>query len=480
MKLYGRDLIFLGCITVTGLSFAGSAFAAPARQANKGPTGPLAQYVSEGNRLLTLHQFQPSIVQYEKALELDPKNPVVKENLALAHNNWGIFLFNNQKKIQEAYSQFQEALEIFPSLAIAKSNMTKLEAVAQRMGMQLGKQDKAPEQEGAPEEGDKQEAAGGKANPNAGQSGDSQVPGYEKSGPEGKVPPNTAAKNEQPAPSAGSKRSFKAGVTGGAAPPAGADTMSVPANPVTTQTAEPPAVVPLVQSAPSAQSNSAAPPQSTSAAPANPASADPFAAEPTVQLTLPPEAGSKRYVSSPEVQTPPSQNQYLYSTPVQGAAPAAAAPAAPSVVPAQTKATFDVDEIAAPGQATPGTAPAADPNAPHTQVYSDEQAGTSVKIFSKPPEQAPPPPVQQAPPVVVPEPVTAAPPPAPVQTAAPPATTGTIEEQLSTLEMRLYGRKQNKAPIFKRLEKLEGDTSGAKGQGTVQERVDALLHAYGL
>jgi hypothetical protein len=113
---------------------------------------------------------------------------------------------------------------------------------------------------------------------------------------------------------------------------------------------------------------------------------------------------------------------------------------------------------------------------PSVQVYESEQPGSSVKITSH--SQPPPPP---PPPVMTPPP----PPPAVAQPAAAPASDSalagaTIEEQLTAIEMKVFGKKQKSLPILKRLEKLETGTSGSVGEGTVQERVSRLLHSYGL
>ena len=51
---------------------------------------------------------------------------------------------------------------------------------------------------------------------------------------------------------------------------------------------------------------------------------------------------------------------------------------------------------------------------------------------------------------------------------------GTIEDQLSSVEVKVYGHKQEDMPVLKRLEKLEIDTSGTISQGTIKERLEHL------
>ncbi|HEY9776310.1 MAG TPA: hypothetical protein V6C81_21295 [Planktothrix sp.] len=54
-----------------------------------------------------------------------------------------------------------------------------------------------------------------------------------------------------------------------------------------------------------------------------------------------------------------------------------------------------------------------------------------------------------------------------------------IDSQLEQLELKMYGSKQDKLSIIKRIEKLETDTSGAPKQGLIVNRVSALRKQLG-
>lgn len=61
-----------------------------------------------------------------------------------------------------------------------------------------------------------------------------------------------------------------------------------------------------------------------------------------------------------------------------------------------------------------------------------------------------------------------------------PSAGGNIESRLASIEMKIYGRKQEELPVLKRLEKLEIDTNGQVKTGTIQDRIEALRQNYGL
>lgn len=114
--------------------------------------------------------------------------------------------------------------------------------------------------------------------------------------------------------------------------------------------------------------------------------------------------------------------------------------------------------------------PSPTPASVDTQESAPEYSspGTAIRIISKPAPANPGASVSSQ-----------APAPAPV--SAPAATTGqTIEERLAAIEMKVYGRRQEDLPVFKRIEKLETDTAGSVKQGTIQERLETLRKAYGL
>jgi tetratricopeptide (TPR) repeat protein len=66
-------------------------------------------------------------------------------------------------------------------------------------------------------------------------------------------------------------------------------------------------------------------------------------------------------------------------------------------------------------------------------------------------------------------------------TSAPSQSTGSsFEDQLTGIEVKIYGRRQPDMSVIKRLEKIETDTTGQCGTGTIKERIDKLRRSYGL
>jgi|GEM_PF-1626690 len=78
---------------------------------------------NRGNMLLGRRLFQDAISEYETVLQIDPSHAVAKGNLALAHNEWGIW-FYRYKKYKEAKEQWEIAIKINPNDANVKRNLT--------------------------------------------------------------------------------------------------------------------------------------------------------------------------------------------------------------------------------------------------------------------------------------------------------------------------------------------------------------------
>lgn len=112
-------------------------------------------------------------------------------------------------------------------------------------------------------------------------------------------------------------------------------------------------------------------------------------------------------------------------------------------------------------------------------VKQSEESGSSTTgaedATGAAPEAAQPPASGQAAPALGPESQSEAAAPAKATPAA-----GSIEDQLSALELKIYGRKQGDMAVFKRLEKMELDTAGQVRTGTIKERIDFLKRSYGL
>ena len=61
---------------------------------------------------------------------------------------------------------------------------------------------------------------------------------------------------------------------------------------------------------------------------------------------------------------------------------------------------------------------------------------------------------------------------------APPAVS--FDEQLTAVEMKVYGAKQNNLTVLQRLEKIEKDSQGQVRSGSIVERINYLKSSYGL
>lgn len=137
-----------------------------------------------------------------------------------------------------------------------------------------------------------------------------------------------------------------------------------------------------------------------------------------------------------------------------------------------------------PSTPTAPTGDASSATAAPTTSGGSSASSTSSSPFSSTPSVTPSPPAVSTPPVVSTPSVTASPP----VTSTPPAastpqseSTGqTIDEKLASIELKVYGRKLGDLPVMKRLEKLENDTIGQVGSGTVYQRVENLKRHYGM
>jgi Tfp pilus assembly protein PilF len=76
-------------------------------------TAEIRDRINRGNALLARRQFQEAIAEYEAVLDIQPGYSIAKSNIALTHNNWGIFLYS-QRKYAEAKEHWETALKLNP------------------------------------------------------------------------------------------------------------------------------------------------------------------------------------------------------------------------------------------------------------------------------------------------------------------------------------------------------------------------------
>lgn len=94
-------------------------------------------HINKGNLYMGRLAFQQAIDEYLEALLVDPANQAARDNIVLAHNNWGIVHFR-QKKYDEARSEWEAALKLNPLDRNAKANLVVLKQTMARLGIQGG------------------------------------------------------------------------------------------------------------------------------------------------------------------------------------------------------------------------------------------------------------------------------------------------------------------------------------------------------
>jgi hypothetical protein len=72
--------------------------------------------------------------------------------------------------------------------------------------------------------------------------------------------------------------------------------------------------------------------------------------------------------------------------------------------------------------------------------------------------------------------------PAPTAASAAPSAVPPVsfDDQLTAVEMKVYGAKQTNLTVLQRLEKIERDSQGQVRGGTIVERINYLKSSYGL
>lgn len=109
------------------------------------------EFLQKGNAHLNRLEFQKALEAYTESLLCDPDNRVVKDNVVLTHNNWGIWYFQ-KKKYKEAREEWDQALKLNPRDANARQNLRVLQATLSRQGLQNDDGgSKTPDKSGKPE-----------------------------------------------------------------------------------------------------------------------------------------------------------------------------------------------------------------------------------------------------------------------------------------------------------------------------------------
>ena len=76
-----------------------------------------------GNGYAQAGQFEKAISYYQKAIDLNPVDALMQQNLAQCYNNYGVAL-RNREKWDEAIDAYRNALRLRPTLHIARTNLS--------------------------------------------------------------------------------------------------------------------------------------------------------------------------------------------------------------------------------------------------------------------------------------------------------------------------------------------------------------------
>jgi hypothetical protein len=188
-------------------------------------------------------------------------------------------------------------------------------------------------------------------------------------------------------------------------------------------------------------------PKTSGAKPAEPVVSGTAAIAPKV-APVQPEAGAVLFIGGVK-QTPPTDSGPAFVEPVTS--PPAAVVTPPVVTP-------PVVPPAAPATVAP----------PATFVQKSVNS-----MYPSTPQMYPADAIHTAPPAVVT-------PPAPAVSAPPAVPVVSFDDQLTAVEMKIYGAKQNNLTVLQRLEKIEKDSQGQVRSGTIMERINYLKSSYGL
>ena len=81
--------------------------------------------VNEGVRLHKNKDFIGALKAFEEALSLDPENVIVRQNISIAHSNYGKFLFE-RTDYEKALREFRLAIYFDPTNKTADGNLDAL------------------------------------------------------------------------------------------------------------------------------------------------------------------------------------------------------------------------------------------------------------------------------------------------------------------------------------------------------------------
>ena len=96
----------------------------------------LSAHVNRGNQLMSRHQYQAALGEYEAAQKIDGQNTIVKYNLGELYNNWGSYLFR-QNQYGDAEEKLKKCLKMNPGHRGARANLEFLRKTLESQGMTM-------------------------------------------------------------------------------------------------------------------------------------------------------------------------------------------------------------------------------------------------------------------------------------------------------------------------------------------------------
>ncbi|HEY9791256.1 MAG TPA: tetratricopeptide repeat protein [Candidatus Obscuribacterales bacterium] len=427
---------------------------APNASALSGPdVERFRQLIQKANSLMMHKQFSAAIALYEEALQIDPDDPqcrsIVSLNLSETHNHWGIQYYS-ARHFKEAISQFQQAVKINPKNVQAKRNIDLAErAIAQMGGGDMRDDeshgvsyDEERVKEGAKAEDNDEE---GSAFGNLSVKSDAASRDKQKAhkGPldeSGRTTP-AAEKHVGDEFSSYSADDLKAGERSKPTdePKSEGKSMSqlgdepasgkaqVPVESPSSDTGQYGAVT-IIQHQSSASTQPPRPMSNETPAPA---------------ASAPPYSSAASGMSTPVTQGAPASPYPPFSGATTGGAPPAGA-----------------------YQQSPAPVPGAGSYRPANPTY---------RVLPKQFADQPAAPVPSFPPPAAPGTVSGA------ASGTPATSGGSLDDSLSSIEMKVLGQRQENLTVLQRLEKVESLTDGQVHTGTpIIERIEMLRKKYGL
>lgn len=114
-------LLFTGLITITFVLVSKTL----SQEETFVPNPEVVRLVNEGNELHKIKDYLGALKSYESALEIEPNNVLVRQNLSIAHNNYGKYLAE-RTDYEKALKEFRLAIYQDPENKTADNNLDAL------------------------------------------------------------------------------------------------------------------------------------------------------------------------------------------------------------------------------------------------------------------------------------------------------------------------------------------------------------------